>query len=242
MQFIKNFLFKDKFDKLNIEYRELITSLNESVIGLEDFANSDEIIKIKLLKNFQESESYFFNSLNSKEEEIKEAAKKINFYLPFANGEIGGSSLLNFNRYKNGISGEWECSVKEWPLNQLLLNGDPAVSPPPPPRVDNGVRYSLRFSLAVPDVNDTWQSIFTKPFKKAVKILDKNLQGRIHNAILEILESPTNIKGDTIKPLTGELAGYWRYRLGDYRLVYFPKIAVQKILFMDVGARGGIYE
>ena len=89
---------------------------------------------------------------------------------------------------------------------------------------------------------EDWQSIFTSKFKKSVKILDKNMQGRIFSAVLEILENPVKPKGDTVKPLCAEKAGLWRYRLGDYRLVYFPKLELHKILFIDIGSRGSIYE
>jgi hypothetical protein len=48
--------------------------------------------------------------------------------------------------------------------------------------------------------------------------------------------------GDTIKPLTGDLRGLWRYRIGDARLVYFPQIEFRKITLISFGGRGGIYE
>ena len=67
-----------------------------------------------------------------------------------------------------------------------------------------------------------WGFKITKDFMNSVKKIDKNLQGRILQAITTITLSPNTIMGDTIKPLTGDLNGYWRYRIGNYRLIYKP--------------------
>ena len=83
--------------------------------------------------------------------------------------------------------------------------------------------------------------LWSADFRKSVRKLDKNLQGRILAAMLEVLEQPTTPRGDTVKPLTEGLTGMWRYRIGDYRLLYLPQPTVHKVLFVDVGARGGIY-
>ena len=77
--------------------------------------------------------------------------------------------------------------------------------------------------------------------KKGIKVIDKNLQARVLGAILEILENPITVKGDTIKPLTSEFKGMWRYRIGDYRLVYLPKTDNRQILFVEFASRGQIY-
>jgi mRNA-degrading endonuclease RelE of RelBE toxin-antitoxin system len=96
----------------------------------------------------------------------------------------------------------------------------------------------LRFE---PEERENWEMIFTPTFKKAVRNLDRNLQGRVLSAILDVLEHPTTLRGDTVKPLTSELAGMWRYRVGDYRLIYLPKPPIRKVLFVDIGARGSVY-
>jgi len=89
---------------------------------------------------------------------------------------------------------------------------------------------------------EPWLSIFTREFKKSISKVDKKVKGRIVEAIMEICEAPLEMKGDTQKPLVGELDGHWRYRIGDYRLIYLPMIDHHKIIFSDFDTRGQIYQ
>ena len=120
--------------------------------------------------------------------------------------------------------------------------------------IDKNVRYSLvpekkrssgvtafRTPHAV-DRDESWMSIFTRQFKKNMTVLDKKLQGRAMEAILEISDNPLQARGDTVKKLSGSLIGMWRYRIGDYRLVYEPLPKIFKIFFIDIGSRGGVYD
>jgi len=88
---------------------------------------------------------------------------------------------------------------------------------------------------------EEWSTYFSSSFKKDVSLLDRRLQGRLMNAILEIAEQPTEAHGDTQKPLTGNLAGKWRYRLGDYRVVYVPNTESFVIVFLRCASRGEVY-
>lgn len=68
-----------------------------------------------------------------------------------------------------------------------------------------------------------WLFAFTSEFSRNLKkIGDRKKQERILLAITRLIKWPTLQQGDTIKPLHGNLKGKWRYRLGVYRLVYFP--------------------
>jgi mRNA-degrading endonuclease RelE of RelBE toxin-antitoxin system len=87
-----------------------------------------------------------------------------------------------------------------------------------------------------------WMSIFLKEFKKNLTVLDLKLKGRVADAILDIAVNPTSVKGDTKKPLTHDLSGKWRYRLGDYRLIYMPVIKAQTIYYLDIANRGSVYD
>ena len=79
----------------------------------------------------------------------------------------------------------------------------------------------------------------TKTAKKSLEKLDNNIQKRILDFLsdLETLENP-RIKG---KPLKGELKEYWRYRVGDYRIL--SKIIDNELIIMviDIGHRKNIY-
>lgn len=68
-----------------------------------------------------------------------------------------------------------------------------------------------------------WLFAFTSEFSRNLKkIGDRKKQERILLAITRLIKWPILQQGDTIKPLHGKLKGKWRYRLGIYRLVYFP--------------------
>jgi mRNA-degrading endonuclease RelE of RelBE toxin-antitoxin system len=87
-----------------------------------------------------------------------------------------------------------------------------------------------------------WYIAFTKAFLKSIEGLDSNLKGRILNAITKITDAPTHRVGDTVKPLTRELDGFWRYRIGDYRLLYFPDLDTGSITIQEFSARCDIYD
>jgi mRNA-degrading endonuclease RelE of RelBE toxin-antitoxin system len=94
------------------------------------------------------------------------------------------------------------------------------------------------FSLPEPD----WLIGMSHQFIKDIRNIDKKLQGRILEAISELLSEPTTKKGDTIKPLQDDKKGLWRYRIGDYRLIYKPNLSLKKILLMEFVARGAAYD
>jgi mRNA interferase RelE/StbE len=89
---------------------------------------------------------------------------------------------------------------------------------------------------------DQWLIGFAKPFRKAVDSIDRKLQGRILEAVTDIASTPVLVRGDTVKPLGGEMAGYWRYRIGDFRLVYYPDAATRTVTLYDFASRGTIYD
>jgi mRNA interferase RelE/StbE len=97
------------------------------------------------------------------------------------------------------------------------------------------------YQTTVPDRAD-WMFSITSEFRKEVSKLDKTLEGRVMEAIVEICRDPLTQRGDTWKPLTGKLRGMWRYRLGDYRLICKPEKPKHTVFLLAVGARGGIYE
>lgn len=95
--------------------------------------------------------------------------------------------------------------------------------------------------VSEPDTTEGWRFLMTSDFKKAIAGLDKKLQGRILEAVVDLFPEPMRTRGDTIKPLTKELAGYWRYRIGDYRLIYWPDPHNRTVALVSVAPRGGAY-
>lgn len=89
-----------------------------------------------------------------------------------------------------------------------------------------------------------WLVGFSRRFKKDTHAIDRKLMGRILEVLEEISDykPPFQAHGDTFKPLKGELAGCWRYRIGDNRLVIQPKVEQAQINAIAFGARGSIYD
>ena len=87
-----------------------------------------------------------------------------------------------------------------------------------------------------------WYVAFTSQFKKDLSGLDRKLMGRVLEKISEITDEPCRAAGDTIKPLGGEKKGFWRARIGDYRLVYFPDLDLGNISIHTFAPRGSVYE
>ena len=69
-----------------------------------------------------------------------------------------------------------------------------------------------------------------------------HLLNRVVEAMLEICESPISVRGNTVKPLQGELVGMWRYRIGDFRLIYEPDPEARTVHFVDLKPRAEAYE
>ena len=65
---------------------------------------------------------------------------------------------------------------------------------------------------------------------------------QVANAIVEVCKDPMTPRGNTITSLTGDMSGYWRYRLGDLRLVYRPDNDRRTVYFHRLAPRGGAYD
>lgn len=96
----------------------------------------------------------------------------------------------------------------------------------------------VRFSLRPPD----WYIGFSTEFVKSIAMVDRKKQGRILEAITKIASAPTEIHGDTIKPLTSDMSGLWRCRLGDDRLLYYPHFKSRKVILISFASRSEAYE
>lgn len=97
----------------------------------------------------------------------------------------------------------------------------------------------VQYGKAFPKVE--WLVGFSHEFVKSIADVDKKKQGRILEAISKISSAPTSPIGDTIKPLTGDLAGLWRCRLGDDRLLYYPDAESKKVILISFTPRGDAY-
>ena len=82
--------------------------------------------------------------------------------------------------------------------------------------------------------------IYSEKFLKEVKKIDKHVQKKIFDYMDEVakLDDP-RVRG---KALVGNLAGFWRYRVGDYRVLCRIKENELIIFVVEVGHRKEIYE
>jgi mRNA interferase RelE/StbE len=83
-------------------------------------------------------------------------------------------------------------------------------------------------------------ALATSPqFDKAARKLDPQVLRRVKTYLDEVceLDDPRS-RG---KGLSGDLAGYWRYRIGDYRVLVEIRDEQLVIVAITLGHRSGIY-
>jgi mRNA interferase RelE/StbE len=84
-----------------------------------------------------------------------------------------------------------------------------------------------------------WRVELKAKAAQALNKLDKPQRERIR-AFLKQLTGTDNPRA-TGKGLQGRLSGYWRYRVGDYRLICQIKDGELVILIIEIGHRKDIY-
>jgi mRNA interferase RelE/StbE len=75
------------------------------------------------------------------------------------------------------------------------------------------------------------------PAEKFLKKLDKNLQSRIMARLLSLEDNPR-----LGVPLTANLAGLWKLRIGDYRAIYEIRDKELIVFVLRLGHRKNVYE
>ena len=82
--------------------------------------------------------------------------------------------------------------------------------------------------------------VFSDKAEKQFMRLDKSVQLQIKKFILKLqeLQNP-RMRG---KALVGNLLGFWRYRVGDYRILCKIKDDVLEILVVEIGHRRAVYD
>ncbi len=81
----------------------------------------------------------------------------------------------------------------------------------------------------------------TKNFQKIKKQIDKKIYDKIVAIVYPQLRSNPYF-GTNIKKLKGKLEGYYRYRLGNYRLFYLVEDGKVLIIVTDFRHRQNAYE
>lgn len=98
--------------------------------------------------------------------------------------------------------------------------------------------------IAPPTRPPPWSIGFSRQFQKDTSNLDRKLLGRVLIALEDVSTYPVPLRphGDTFKPLSGEMSGHWRYRIGDHRLILQPDVTLAQINVLQLEARGSVYD
>ena len=85
-----------------------------------------------------------------------------------------------------------------------------------------------------------WRIEIDKDVQREMRKLDKQVAKRITAKLREVsqLDDPRSMG----KGLTGNLAGLWRYRAGDYRIICDIEDGALVILVVDVAHRREVYK
>jgi len=85
-----------------------------------------------------------------------------------------------------------------------------------------------------------WTIDYSDTAKQQLRKLDRQAARRILDYVDEHLAALENPR-DLGKPLTGPLGTFWRYRLGDYRLICDIQDNASRILVVRLGKRSEVY-
>jgi mRNA interferase RelE/StbE len=78
------------------------------------------------------------------------------------------------------------------------------------------------------------------PARRTFEQAEAALQRRFDRAFAALAHDPH--RHPNIKPLRGRFAGCWRFRVGDYRLVYQIDEPRRRVLVVAIGHRRDVYE
>lgn len=84
-----------------------------------------------------------------------------------------------------------------------------------------------------------WALETSPQFDKAARNLDPQVLRRVKVYLEEVCE--LDDPGSRGKGLTGDQAGYWRYRIGDYRVLVEIRDEQPVIVAITLGHRSGVY-
>ncbi len=86
-----------------------------------------------------------------------------------------------------------------------------------------------------------WTIHFSETATKKLGKMDRTSLTRIHSFIQNRLKTSENPK-NLAKPMSGPLAGLWRFRVGDWRLICEIENHSITILILDIDHRKDIYK
>ena len=87
----------------------------------------------------------------------------------------------------------------------------------------------------------TWTVEYTDTARKALRKLDRTAARRILDYMDERVAAAVDPRASG-KALTGpSLGSFWRYRVGDYRIICDVQDSVLRVLVLEIGHRREVY-
>lgn len=86
-----------------------------------------------------------------------------------------------------------------------------------------------------------WQIEFSQTARRQIRRIDKLWQSRILRYLDETI-APRADPRSLGKPLRGDKHGFWRYRVGDYRIICQHEDNALIILVVALGHRSRVYD
>lgn len=85
-----------------------------------------------------------------------------------------------------------------------------------------------------------WRVKYSERARRVLDSLDKTARERIERYMDHLVDECPNPKARG-KPLSGNRAGQWRYRVGDYRVICELRDNVLVVLMLEVEHRSKVY-
>jgi mRNA interferase RelE/StbE len=83
----------------------------------------------------------------------------------------------------------------------------------------------------------TYEAVFLNTFLKQFKKLPPDIRERAKHRVQQLAENPyLGLR------LRGQLEGFWKDRIGDYRIIFKIDEKGKRIVFYDVDLRKKVYE
>jgi mRNA interferase RelE/StbE len=89
------------------------------------------------------------------------------------------------------------------------------------------------------ELNKTWRIVFDNTADKQFSKLDKVAKERINDFLKRTVESE-NPKATAVQ-MAGNMSQFWRYRVGDYRIICSFEENELIILLVKIGHRRDVY-
>jgi len=91
------------------------------------------------------------------------------------------------------------------------------------------------------NIPNSWQVTLSGAFRSSIKKLRGQEKEKLEHALEDILVAPATAIGNTKAPLSNNLKDFWRYRLGDWRIIYSVDLASRTVTLLDYTHRSKAY-